>query len=413
VLYLTGLGRERAVNGTPEDAIAAEQLYMQATALDPGFALAYARASILNSGSWFSGDDRTRKAKARAQAEEALRLSPTLGEAHMALGICLYWGEEKYDAALKEFGVAAATSPNNAEIYCYVGGIYRRQGRWRESVASFERAMTLDPRNRVVAFNAGNNYLFIRDWPAATAGYNRALEIAPDSVVPKIGLAYLEVFRNSNPAAGRKILQNIPAGIDPYGMVTVGRWDLAMLERDYVTAERIVTDFPLENFPKVGEAPKTFYQGRVARAQGDIESAQRYFAAATPDIEKRVRDDPDVAERHARLGLLYAYMQRKEDAIRESRRAVELEPESQDAFHGASNAANLAVVYALVGEPDQAITLIERLLSTPGPLQWPDFPTSITLADLRLRWEWDPLRSNPRFQKILAGPEPKTVLTTP
>src|SRR5216117_2090614 len=147
-----------------------------------------------------------------------------------------------------------------------------------------------------------------------------------------------------------------------------------MLERDYATAEKVLTDSPLEDFP--GDAPKTFYQGRIALAHGDIESAQRYFAAARPDIEKRVRDNPDVAEGHARLGLLYAYMQSKEDAIRESRRAVELEPESQDAFHGTHWAANLALVYALVGEPDQAITLIERLLSTPGAIQWPDFPSS-------------------------------------
>ena len=409
VLYLTGLGRERATNSSTEDAIAAEQLYMQAAALDPRFALAYARASILNSG--IAGDDRARKAKARAQAEEALRLSPSLGEAHMALGLCLYWGEKKYDAALKEFEVAAATSPNNAEISSYIGGIYRRQGRWRESVASFERALSLDPRNRSFAFQAGNNHLFMRDWPAATASYNRALEIAPDFVRPKVGLAYLEVFRNSNPAAGRKILENIPAGIDPNGLVTLGRWDLAMLERDYAAAEKVLTDSPPENFLDAANPPKTFFQGRTALARGDIELAQRYFAAARPDIEKLVRDDPDLAERHEKLALLYAYMQRKEDAIRESRRAVELEPESQNAFHGPLWAGNLALVYALIGEQDQAITLIERLLSTLGAVTYPDYPGSITLAELRLRWEWDSLRSNPRFQKILAGPEPKTVLT--
>jgi TolB-like protein/DNA-binding winged helix-turn-helix (wHTH) protein/Tfp pilus assembly protein PilF len=410
VLYLTGLGRERAVNGSREDDIAAEQLFMQATALDPGFALAYARASLLNSeiSTSMTGDHRARKAKARAQAEEALRLSPTLGQAHMALGLCLYWGEKKYDAALKEFEVAAAASPNNAEIYIYVGGIYRRQGRWRESVASFERALSLDPRNRHIAMLAANNHLFMRDWSAAAVCYKRALEIAPDAIDPKIALAYLEVFQNNSPAVGSKILQNIPAGIDPDGYVALARWDLAMLERDYATAEKIVTDSPLEDFRDV---PKTYYQGRIALARGDIESAQRYFAAARPDTEKRVRDNPDAAERRAQLALLYAYMQRKEDAIRESRRAVELEPESQNAFHGTLWAANLALVYALVGEPDQAITLIERLLSTPGAASYPDVPNSITLADLRLRREWDPLRSNPRFQKILAGPEPKTILT--
>ena len=145
VLYLTALGKEG------EDLFAEEELYMQATALDPTFALAHARASLLNSEISSKGDYRERKAKARAQAEEALRLSPTLGEAHMALGLCLYWGEKNYDAALKEFELAAATSPNNAEIYNYVGGIYRRQGRWRDSVASFERALSLDPRNAGIA----------------------------------------------------------------------------------------------------------------------------------------------------------------------------------------------------------------------------------------------------------------------
>jgi tetratricopeptide (TPR) repeat protein len=397
VLYVTARGTE--------DQIEAEKIYMQAIALDPGFALAYAQASILNS---WSVDDRARKAKARAQAEEALRLSPALGEAHMALGLCLYWGEKNYDAALKEFEAAAATSPNNAEIYGYVGGIYRRQGRWRESIASVERALSLDPRNAGIALLAANNYLFVRDWTAASAVFNRALAIKPDFVLPRIGLAYLEVFRNGNPAAGRKILENIPASDDVNGLVAVARWDLAMLARDYATAEKILTDSPLENFSPDGEAPKTYYQGRIALARGDRETAQHYFAAVRPETEKRVRDNPDVAARHAGLGLLYAYMQRKEDAIRESRRAVELEPENQNAFHGAKEAANLALVYSLVGEPDQAITLIERLLATPGPVECSDFPNSMTLADLRLRWEWDPLRNNPRFQKLISGPEPKT-----
>lgn len=402
VLYLTARGTE--------DFVEAEKIYLQAIALDPGFALAYAHASILNSA--VSVEDRARKARARALAEEALRLAPTLGEAHMALGLCLYWGEKKYDVALKEFEVAAATSPNNAEIYTYIGGIYRRQGRWRESIVTLERALSLDPRNRGIAFMTANNYLFVRDWAAASAGFNRALAIKPDFVLPKIGLAYLEVFRNGDPAAGRKILDNIPASAAFKGMLTVSRWDLAMLERDYATAEKILTEAAPDDFPAAAEAPEAYYQGRIARARGDLESAQRYLAAVRAEAEKRVRDNPDSAERHGYLGLISAYMQRKDDAIRESRRAVELDPESQNAFHGAKHAANLALVYSLVGEPDLAITLIERLLTTPGPSECSDYPYNMTLADLRLRWEWDPLRNNPRFQKILARPEPTTVLTT-
>ena len=399
VLYLTALGREAT------DEIAAEQLYVQATAIDPNFALAYARASVLNSRIASNQEPRARRAKARAQAEEALRLSPNSGEAHMAVGLSLYWGDKKYDAALKEFELAAAASPNNADIDTYVGGIYRHQGRWRDALASFDRALSLDPRNAHIAFRVANNELYVRDWPGAIAGFNRVLKIAPEPDA-RVALAYLEVFRNGNPVAGRKILQKIPPGTDPVGWATLARWDLAMLERDYATAEKILTGSSLKVFP---DAPKTYYQGRIALARGDIKSAQRYFAAARPDIEKGVRDDPTDPEHHAQIGLFYAYMQRKEDAIREARRAVELEPESRDKFHGPLWAGNLALVDALVGEEDPAIALIERLLSTPGPISSLDCAASMTLAELRLRWEWDSLRSNPRFQKILAGPEPKTI----
>ena len=323
VLYLTALGKEAT------DEIAAEQLYVQATTVDPKFALAYARASLLNS--WFasSGNYRERTAKARAQAEKALRLSPTLGEAQMALGLCLYLDEKNYDAALKEFQLAAATSPNNAEIYTYVAGIYRRQGRWREAVASFERALSLDPRNVHVLLQAANSQLFLRDWPGARAGYNRVLKIAPDLGYSKIGFAYLEVVQNNNPAAGRNILQGIPPAVNPDDKPISARWDLAMLERDYASAEKILADYRGE---KLALGPKTFYQGRTALARGDIESAQRYFAAATPLFEERVREDPDDAERHAQLGLFYAYMDRKEDSIRESHRAVELSQKAKTHF---------------------------------------------------------------------------------
>lgn len=401
VLYLTALGTESYLE--------AENLFLQAVQLDPGFALAYAQASLLNSRMF--ADFPERKAKARTQAEEALRIAPALSEAHMALGLCLYWAEKKYDAALREFEVAEKTSPNNAEIHSYIAGIYRRQGRWRESITRFERACSLDPRNRNIAFLAANNYLRVRDWTAAEAGFRRALALKPDAILPNVGLAYLELFRNGDPAAGRKLLDDIPATTDNQGLATVSRWDLAMLERNYAAAEKILADAPLEHFSALGDATKAYHQGRLAFARGDLEAAQRYFAAARSEAEKRVSDEPDSAERRDGLALLYAYMQRKEDAIREARRAVELEPENENAFHGTAHSATLALVYALVGEPDQALPLIERLLSTPGPVECSDFPYNITLADLRLRWEWDSLRSHPRFQKILEGPEPATVLT--
>jgi TolB-like protein len=406
VLYLKALEREKEVNPTIEYDIATEKFYEQAIALDPAFALAYAQASLLNSFIYQGDHEEQTKAKARAQAEEAVRLAPNLGDAHKALGLCLYWADKDYGAALKEFALAVAASPNDAEVLPFIAGIYRRQGRWRESIARSQRALDLDPRNGWVIYNAALDYLLVRDWPAATACYNRQLDITPDKAEARIGLAYLEVFRNGTPASGRDILRKIPAGGDPDGAVTQAKSDLAMLERDFAAAEKFLNDSPARVIDP--DWPKSAFLGQVALARGDAASAQRFFMAAAPELETRTRDHSDDPLNHSQLGLLYAYMGRKEDAIREARRAVELEPESQDAFHGAHHVAALAQVYALTGEADQAITLIERLLTIPGPVQ-SALPYSITLADLRLRWEWDSLRKDPRFQKILAGPEPKTV----
>ena len=410
-LYLMARGRAGLPNGSRADDIAAEELYLQAIALDPGFALAYARVSILNTGMGTDHDDRERKVKARAQAEQALRLSPDLGEAHMALGLCLFWGEKNYAAALKEFDRAAASLPNNAEISGYRAGIYRRQGRWREAVAEFDRARILDPRNRQAAFLAGNNHLFLRNWEAAAVEYHRALALNPAAVFPRLGLAYLELFRRGDVAAGRKMLDEVLEGPESMEVITDARWDFAMLARDYAAAEDLLAKSTEENFPRRSgvRLPRELFAGEIAYAKGDLETARRLFETALPLVEQGVRDHSDVPSQHTTLALLYAFLHRNEDALRESKRAIELEPESANAFHGVSRSANLALVYARIGEPDQALALIERLLTTPGAVTYPSNGASITLAELRLRWEWDPLRGNPRFEKILAGPEPKTV----
>ncbi len=409
-LYLRGLGWERVVNPSDESRTAAEQFYAQAVALDPKFALARARLSIVESdlAGWADGPYPGAK-KARRAAEEALRLSPYLGEAHMALGLCYYSADKNYPAALREFSIAAATLPNEPDILIYIAGVYRRQGRWHDSIAAFERAQILDPRNVHVIDRAAANYLLVRDWAAATECYNRAQDIAPDSAYARLGLAYLQVYRDNNPTAAGKIMQSDPTGIDPNGVAIGARWGLAMLARDYPTAEKILADSPSATLPGA-EDRKSFLQGRLARARGDTASALRHFAAATPAFEASARARPDVASHHADLGLLYAYQGRKEDALRESLRAVELEPENQDAFHGALMAGNLAATYALIGETDRALLLIERLLATPGPVETTDSPANITLADLRLRPEWDALRKDPRFQRILSSPEPRTIL---
>jgi TolB-like protein len=180
VLYLKAREREGGVDATMEDWIAANQLYEQAIALDPAFALAYARASIRNSRIFGDNRGQARKSKARAQAEEALQLSPTLGEAHFALGLYLWLCERDFEPALKELSIAEKTSPNNAEVLWYSAAIYRNQARWRDSLTSSERALNLYPRNAQIALYAAYKHCMVRDWQGCTAGFNRVLEIAQD-----------------------------------------------------------------------------------------------------------------------------------------------------------------------------------------------------------------------------------------
>jgi tetratricopeptide (TPR) repeat protein len=138
----------------------------------------------------------------------------------------------------------------------------------------------------------------------------------------------------------------------------------------------------------------------VALARGDAAAAQPFFAAAVVKFETAVREGPNSAERHANLGIVYAVMGRKEAAIAEGRRAVELKPESQDAFDGAIMNGVLALIYARVGETEQALALIERLLNTPGAVDSALY--SITVSDLRFRWAWDALRGDARFEQMIA-----------
>ena len=155
------------------------------------------------------------------------------------------------------------------------------------------------------------------------------------------------------------------------------------------------------------QLPKSYLQACVDLVRGDTAKAQTEFETGRPAIKKLVADSPQDATRHAQLGLLYAFLGRKDDALREEQRAMELKPITHDVIEGAVVEDFYALTCTRLGQSDEAIGRIERLLTTPFAADYAD--ESITLADLRQRWEWDPLRKDPRFQKILASPEPKTL----
>jgi len=405
LVYLQANQIERNLDTLLEDYKKAEQLYVKAIGLDPKFALAHARLASTRAAifhyyepldSW--------KTKARIEAETALELQQNLAEAHLALGQCIYWLDQDYDRALAQFEITARLAPNNTEVGGLTAAIKRRQGKWQEALQGYAKMSKLNPQNPNIIRNLLFTYTAMRHWPEAAPVAERMRGMAPTSLVAKAQRGYVDFWWKGDTNRLKSVLAEIPTNIDPDGVVTTCRWDIAMIERDYATAKLVVDASPLNEFSYTngGVTPKSFFYGCIALAEGDVNSAGRLFDAARTTFEAAVKESPNSAERHANLGLAYALMGRKEDAIREGRRAVDLKPESVDALDGVLMNCYLALTYARCGEKDFAFPLLERLLKTPGAPDSGNY--SVTVNDLKFRWEWDPIRNDPRFQKLLSTP---------
>jgi tetratricopeptide (TPR) repeat protein len=312
--------------------------------------------------------------------------------------------DQDYERALEQFDVASRLAPSNGDIARLIAAIKRRQGKWQEALQEYERVAKLDPQNP----NTVRELIFIntalRRWPEAALWAERMRVMVPGSIVAKIQSGYVDFWWKGDTQLLKSLLESVPAGSDPDGSVTACRWEVAMLQRDYSAARNVLETSLLSelSYTNAGSTPRSFFEGCIYLAQGDNADAQKAFELARPAFEAAVREAPESAYRHANLGWLYSFMGRKDDAIREGKLAVELKPESKDAVDGALMNSYLALIYARVGEKDLAIPLIERLLKTPGAVDSVDY--SITTKDLKYRWEWDPIRSDQRFQKLLEQP---------
>jgi serine/threonine protein kinase/tetratricopeptide (TPR) repeat protein len=414
MLYLRGLEQQAGLATYKGlwSLRAQERLFGQAVALDPNFALAHARLSETVAYIYHDFDPTdANKQRARAEADAALRLQPNLGEGYFADALCLYWIEKDYEGAVRGFAKAALLLPNRAEVEAWGSFVRRRQGRWKEALEGFERGLERDPRNKAILSGYFATQYFLRDWAAARRASERAIAAASDTpTLMRIEKGYLSIWSAGDLLPLRESLAGVAPGVDPDGGVSLARWDTALMARDFVAAERAIVECGLETIlaNHGTPVPKGYFLGCVALARGDSEEAMKIFEVARPLMEAEMKTAPLEPFRHAQLGLLYAFIQRKEDALREGERAVELAPIEKDAIYGAQMLGLLAAICAQTGEHDRALELIERLLITPAAVL-PAFEGSITLHELALRWHWDPLRTEPRFQKILQGPEPKTI----
>ena len=375
----------------------AEQFFEEATKLDPNFAGAFAALARVHEWSYRDYDPTpARKEKARVAAETAIRLQPDLPEAHLAMGFYYYYCERDYQGALKEFAIAKLSLPNSADVHMAIGAIERRQGKWKESTANMERAASLSPKDAWVLQNLADNYYANRNFETAEKIFDRAIEAAPQSLGPRAEKARLVLDWKGDLSAMEQELTQVPAGVDPDGLVTFSRLQLLLLQRKFPEAIALLNQSPQDVFHY--DKPREFFEGAIYTFLNDKEKAVSAFERARPIAEKAVRESPNDASRHIILGMILAGLGEKELAIVEGKRAVELLPESEDALDGPKTTVALAQIYTWTGETDQALQLLERSLNT---------PSGVTVPSLRLDPMWDPLRSDPRFQALIDRHEAK------
>jgi TolB-like protein/Tfp pilus assembly protein PilF len=384
----------------------AVELLNQAVARDPTFLLAYCQLARAHDAIYWNALDHTqgRLELAKSAVNSALKLNPDSGEAHLASALHFYYGYLDYDRAREELAVALRTLPNNARIFELNGYIDRRQARWNDAVRNLERAVELDPRNDDILFGTGFTCLCARDYERAREIANRGLALPTKNNYARLLPVWIDFHEQADTRPWRAVLEKILAENPASARdLTRGRFFVSLYERDPVAAERALAtlDYPVMNARGIGAVKfsPAYAKGLVARLKGDAAGADAAFSVARAQQEEAVRTAPDDASKLCYLGLIDASLGRKEEALREGLRAVELLPSTKDALNGTEVLYFYAVICAWTGERDQAIQQLQTLAR---------LPAGVSYGEIRLDPFWDPLRGDPRFEKIVASLAPVT-----
>ena len=398
VAYLRGREFQLRPETSRENLLSAESFYKQAIALDPKFVLARARLSLVQALIWeyFEATNAARLAEARTNAEEALRLDPNSAEAHSSLARC---AQNVNDAATtrRELETAVRLQPNDAYLVLTAAVTQWGMGWNEEALPNFKRATELGPREARTFYNYGVLLKQMDREAEARAALDYALLLAPESIYFRLQRAHAEVAWTGDISGARAILAKLPAGQDPDGRVTSAYCTLAIYERNFAEALRLLDAYPGETLPMIdsgGFGPqdtKVFNEAIIRLYAGDFSRAYECFDAERWKAEAEARDQPHSPGVRAGLALLYAQMRWRDSALAEATRALELGPPA-DALQRMWFHFNLARTYTWAEEPSAALKQLELVMS---------FAWDYKINNFRLDPVWDPLRKDPRFQRLL------------
>jgi len=387
----------------------ADGFYRQALARDPNFAEA---AAELARSRLYRHWEVSPLAPAKLEEvkriiDRALAVAPNSPNAHLALGSFFYWGHRQYDMALTEFNRTLELQPNNALARKYRAGVYRRRGEWEHSLADFQAAQELDPRDSQIPTTIGVTYLALRQWKDAERSALRALAIDPHDVTAAVTLLRARLNATGDVDSTRRTVDRFPeaiksltetrygAGGDVAGLTGVWAY-LDVIERRFTEAfqefEKAVVNDELTHLTQLA--------GRAALhvLAGQPEAAKSAGKEALPLLEARLRERPDDNIAMTELSWVYLALGRNADALRLSRQAADSLPIEKDVVSGPYFQNGLAQIEARTGAPEEAIKRLRRLLSIPAG-------TEVSIARLKVDPVWNPIRDRPDFQQLLSGPE--------
>jgi TolB-like protein/Tfp pilus assembly protein PilF len=382
----------------------AVDLLNQAVARDPSFFLAYCQLAYAHGRLYhFTANEHTpaRLALIEAAVQTAFRLRPDAGEAHVARAEMLYRAYLDYDGALAELEIARRTLPNAPDIFALRGYVLRRRGKWEDGLQYLKRALELDPRNSFTLQQVAFSYYDLRRYADVAAAWDRVLAIIPDDVPSQAARALVELDWKADPRPLHEAIDSIRTR-NPRGLPEVADFwfTSALAERDAGAAELALAALG-EN--RVGNGAVTFSrsfgEGLVARMTNDPVKARAAFTAARAEQAKAVQAQPEYGPALCVLGVIDAGLGRKDEALQEGKRAMELLPLEKDFSTGAHMIMYFAVIAAWLGEKELACEHLEKATRIPGF-------TVHTYGRLKLLPYWDPLRGDPCFEKIVASLAP-------